>query len=58
MAYALERNDVIVVPRYDICLDHDMMVIEIQQRPHKLILVVNIYNPPLEAPERTRRDRD
>ena len=43
MAYALERNDVIVVPRYDICLDHD---IEIQQRPHKPILVVNIYDPP------------
>ena len=36
----------IVVPRYDICLDHGMMVIEIQQRPHKPILVVNMYNPP------------
>ena len=46
VAYARERNDVIVVPRYDICLDHDMMVIEIQQRPHKPILVVNLYNPP------------
>ena len=46
MAYAREQNDVIVVPRYDICLDHDMMVIEIQQRPHKPILVVNLYNPP------------
>ena len=46
MAYARERNDVIVIPRYDICLDHDMMVIEIQQRPHKPILVVNLYNPP------------
>ena len=46
MAYARERNDVIVVPRYDICLDHDMTVIEIQPRPHQPVLVVNIYNPP------------
>ena len=46
MAYAREWNDVIVVPRYDICLDHDMMVIEIQPRPHKPVLVVNIYNLP------------
>ena len=46
MAYARERNEVIVVPRYDICLDHDMMVIEIQPRPHQPVLVVNIYNPP------------
>ena len=46
MAYARERNDVIVIPRYDICLDHDMMVIEIQPRPHRPVLVVNIYNPP------------
>ena len=46
MAYARERNDVIVVPRYDICLDHNMMVIEIQLRPHQPVLVVNIYNPP------------
>ena len=46
MASARERNDVIVVPRYDICLDHDMMVIEIQLRCHQPVLVVNIYNPP------------
>ena len=46
MAYTRERNNVIVVPRYDICLDLDMMVIKIQQRPHKPILVVNLYNPP------------
>ena len=46
MAYARERNDVIVVPRYDICLDHDMMVIEIQPRPHQPVLVVNICNLP------------
>ena len=46
MAYARERNDVIVVPRYDICLNHDIMVIEIQPQPHQPVLVVNIYNPP------------
>jgi hypothetical protein len=46
MAYACERDDMIIVPRYDICLDHDMMVIEIQQRPHQPIIVVNMYNPP------------
>ena len=46
MAYARERNNVIVVPRYDICLDHDTMVIEIQPRRHQLVLVVNIYNRP------------
>ena len=36
----------IVVPRYDICFDHDIIVIEIEQRLHQPILVVNIYNPP------------
>ncbi len=46
MAYARERDDIIVVPRYDICLDHDILVIEIQQRPHRPILIVNLYNPP------------
>ena len=46
MAYARERNEVIVVPRYDVCLDHDMMVNEIQPRPHQPVLVINIYNPP------------
>ena len=46
MAYARERDDMIIVPRYDLCLDHDLMVIEIQQRPHQPILIVNIYNPP------------
>ena len=34
MAYACEWNDIIVVPRYNICLNLDMMVIEIQQQPH------------------------
>ena len=43
MAYPRERDDIIVVPRYDIRLDHDILVIEIQQRPHQPIL---IYNPP------------
>jgi len=28
MAYARERDDIIVVPRYDICLDHDILIIE------------------------------
>ena len=46
MAYAREREDMIVVPRYDLCLDHDMMVIEVRQRPHQPILIVNLYNPP------------
>ena len=46
MAYAREREDMIVVPRYDLCLDHDMMVIEVRQCPHQPILIVNLYNPP------------
>ena len=42
MAYPRERDDIIAVPRYDTCLDHDILVIEIQQRPHQPILIVNI----------------
>jgi len=46
MAYARERDDMIIVPRYNLCSDHDVMIIEIQQCPHQLILIVNMYNPP------------
>ena len=35
-----------IVLRYNLCLDHNMMIIEIQQQPHQPILIANIYNPP------------
>ena len=46
MAYARERNDTNIVPRYDICVDRDMMAIEIQQRPHQPVFGVNKNNQP------------
>ena len=47
MAYARERNDMIIGLRYDICADRDMMATGIQQRLHQPVLDVNIYNPPV-----------
>ena len=44
MAYSPERDDMIVVPTYDIYLVHDMVVIEILERPRQPVLV-NKYNP-------------
>ena len=49
MAYGRERNDMGVVPKYDLCLDHDILVIVNQQRPHQPIVMVNIDNPPTES---------
>ena len=46
MASARVRNDMIVVPRYGIRMGNDMAAIEIQQRLHWLVFVVNLYNPP------------
>ena len=31
MAYTHKWDDMIIIPRYNLCLDHNMMVIEIQQ---------------------------
>ena len=55
MAYPRERDDIIAVPRYDTCLDHDILVIEIRQRPHQPILIVNIQPAKLEALGHTRQ---
>ena len=46
MAYAHKRDDMFIILRYNLCLDHDMMIIEIQQQPHQPILIANIYNLP------------
>jgi len=45
MAYAKTRPNLTVIPRYDICEDLDMMVLEIHQLARPPYLVVNLYNP-------------
>lgn len=45
MAYARAKDDMTIVPRYDICRDLDMMVLEVQQPGRRAALVVNVYNP-------------
>ena len=46
VAYARKQNDMIIVPRYYICVDCDAMATGIQQQPHQPVLDVTIYNPP------------
>jgi len=45
MAYACKQSDVIVVLRYDICLDYNRMVIKVQQWPQQPVFRANIHNP-------------
>lgn len=45
MAYTRPSSDFTVTPRYDICEDHDMMVIEIRQTRKTPFFIINLYNP-------------